>query len=216
MPLDPEDIEKFLENTSNDKLNTELLYMLIKRIDRLCFEECEIDRIACTLTPMCTRRFLLRLRIKNNLTIDEIPKFCYNVQKNTINRDFYQKTVVYKPFDAYLYLIDFLDVFFHGDYRKLNKFISFKNWDEVLKIFNERIERGENFQYQLTENFIVFKYGERIHVIFINKKYALSNANKENIVSLEILYSLCELNRRLFFPDFKVKYYPLKFVKISI
>ncbi len=215
MPLDPENIEKFLENTSNDKLNTELLYMLIKRIDKLCFEECEIDRIACTLTPMCTRRFLLRLRIKNNLTIDDIPKFCYSVHKNVLYRDFYGKTVVYKPIDAYLYLIDFLDVFFHGDYRKLNKFISFKNWDDLLKIFNERIEKGEDFHYQLTENYIIFKYGERIHVIFINEKYALCNANKENIVSLEILYSLCELYRRLFFPDFKVKYNPLKFVEIS-
>jgi len=215
MPLDPEHIEKFLENTSNDKLNTELLYMLVKRIDKLCFEECEVDRIACTLTPMCTRRFLLRLRIKNNLTIDDLPKFCYSVLKDVLYRDFYGKTVVYRPFDSYLYLIDFLDVFFHGDYRKLNKFISFKNWDDVLKIFNERIERGEDFQYRLTENYIVLKYGERIHVIYINEKYALCNANKENISSLEILYCLCELYRRLFFPDFKVKYNSLEFVEIS-
>ena len=215
MPLDPDHIENFLENTSNDKLNSELLYMLIKSIDKLCFEECEIDRIACTLTPMCTRRFLLRLRIKNNLTIDDLPKFCYSVLKDILHRDFYAKTVVYKPFDAYLYLIDFLDVFFHGDYRKLNKFISFENWDDALKIFDDRIERGEDFQYQLTKNYIVFKYGERIHVIFINEKYALCNANKENITSLEILYCLCELYRRLFFPEFKVKYNPLNFVEIS-
>ena len=112
MPLDPNHIIKFLENISNDKFSSEMLYLLINRIDKLCLEECQIDRIACTLTPMCTRRFLLKLRIKNNLTIDDLPQFCYNVQKNMLYRDFYEKTVVYKPFDAYLYLVDFLDVFF--------------------------------------------------------------------------------------------------------
>ncbi|MFX0187929.1 MAG: hypothetical protein ACFE8A_09345 [Candidatus Hodarchaeota archaeon] len=215
MPLDPNHLIKFFENISNDKFSSEMLFLLINRIDKLCFEECQIDRIACTLTPMCTRRFLLKLRIKNNLTIDDLPQFCYSVQKNTLYRDFYGKTVVYKPFDAYLYLIDFLDVFFHGDYRKLNKFISFKNWDETFKIFDDRIDRGEDFRYQLTGSYLIFKYSERIHIIFINENYALCNANKENIVNLEILYGLCELHRKLFFPEFKVKYNPSKFVEIS-
>ena len=215
MPLDPEHIEKFLENTSNDKLNTELLYMLIKRIDKLCFEECEIDRIACTLTPMCTRRFLLRLRIKNNLTIDDLPKFCYSVQKNVLHRDFYGKTVVYKPFDAYLYLVDFLDTFYHGDYRLLNKYISFKDWNEVLKIFDERIEKGEDFRYYLTDNYIVFNYGERIHVVFLNEQYGLCNAKRETIVDLEILYGLCQLYRSFFFPEFKVKLEHSEYVEVT-
>ncbi|MFW9898880.1 MAG: hypothetical protein ACFFDO_06435 [Candidatus Thorarchaeota archaeon] len=215
MPLDPNHLINFLKNISNDKFSSEMLFLLINRIDKLCFEECQIDRIACTLTPMCTRRFLLKLRIKNNLTIDELPKFCYSVQKNTLYRDFYGKTVVYKPFDAYLYLIDFLDVFFHGDYRKLNKFISFENWDDTFKIFDDRIDKGENFQYQITGNYIIFKYGDRIHIIFLNEKYALCNANRENIISLDILYGLCELHRKFFFPEFKVKYNPSKFVEIS-
>lgn len=215
MPLDPNHLINFLENISNDKFSSEMLFLLINRIDKLCFEECQIDRIACTLTPMCTRRFLLKLRIKNNLTIDDLPEFCYSVQKNALYRDFYGKTVVYKPFDAYLYLIDFLDVFFHGDYRKLNKFISFKNWDDTFKIFDDRIDRGEDFRYQLTGNYMIFKYGDRIHIIFINEKYALCNAHRENINSLEILFGLCELYRKFHFPEFKVKYNPSKFVEIS-
>ena len=215
MPLDPKHIIKFLENISYDRDSTEMLYLLIKRIDQLC-SDCEIDRIQCTLTPLCTRRFLLRLRIKNNLTLEDLPKFCYSVLKNVLHRDFYSKTVVYKPFDAYLYLLDFLDVFFHGDYRKLNKFISFKNWEDALKIFNERIERGEDFQYQLTDNYMVFKYADKIHAIFLNENYALCNANRENIVDLEILYALCELYRRQFFPEFKVRFKPSKYVEIAL
>ncbi|MFX1394314.1 MAG: hypothetical protein ACFFAH_12175 [Promethearchaeota archaeon] len=215
MPLDPIHIVKFLENALDDKFSSEMLNLLINRLDKLCFEECQIDRIACTLTPMCSRRFLLRLRIKNNLSIDDLPQFCYNVQKNMLHRDFYGKTVIYKPFDAYLYLIDFLDVFFHGDYRKLNKFISFKNWDDALKIFDARIKSGDDFRYNLIENYLVFKYGDRIHVIFFNEKYALCNANRETIANLEILYGLCELYRKLYFPEFKVNLNSTKYVEIS-
>ena len=206
MPLDPKHIINFLENTSNDKFNSQLLHLLLNKIDKLCFEECQIDRIACTLTPMCTRRFLLKLRIKNGLTVDDLPKFCYSVQKNILHRDFYGKTVVYKPFDAYLYQVDFLDVFFHGDYRKLNKFISFRKWEETLQIFDERINKGDNFIYELTENYLVFKYDEKIHVMFLNENYALCNANRETITDLEILYALCEIHRRQFFPEFKITF----------
>lgn len=215
MPLETNHIVKFLENSLDDKFSSEMLNLLINRLDKLCFEECQIDRIACTLTPMCSRRFLLRLRMKNNLSIDDLPQFCYNVQKNMLHRDFYGKTVIYKPFDAYLYLIDFLDVFFHGDYRKLNKFISFKNWDEALKIFDARIKGGDDFRYALTENYLIFKYSDRIHVIFLNEKYVLCNANRENITSLEILCGLCDLYRKHYFPEFKVKLNSTKYVEIT-
>ena len=219
MPLEPKHILDFLEDTVNDKFNSEIINLLLKRLNELCFQECQIDRIQCTLTPLCTRRFLLKLRIKNGLTLDDLPKFCYSVHKNVVLRDFREKTIVYRPYDAYLYLIDFLDIFFHGDYRKLNKFISFKNWDDAIKIFDYRINKGkENFQYYLidNQNYIIIKYGERIHVIYINEKYVLCNANRENIVSLELLYGLCVLFSKIYFPEAKVKFFPSKYVEISI
>ncbi|GAH96548.1 unnamed protein product, partial [marine sediment metagenome] len=75
----------------------ELISLLKTRIDKLCFEECERDRITCTLQPKCSRRFLLKLRIKGGLTIDDLPKFCYSVHKGVVERFFRHKTVIYRP-----------------------------------------------------------------------------------------------------------------------
>ncbi len=216
MPIIPDHILKFLGNNANDKLNTELVDLLIKRINKLCLEECQIDRILCTLTPQCTRRFLLKLRIKNGLTEDDLPKFCYSVLKSTVQREFLEKTVVYRPTDVYLFLIDFLDIFFHGDYRKLNKFLSFKSWDEAKKILDSRIEESkENFQYHLTDNYFIFKFEDKLHIFFINKNYVLINATREEIASLELLKGLCELFIRTYNLNFLVDLEPSKYISIK-
>ncbi|MHA1273898.1 MAG: hypothetical protein ACTSVV_15130 [Promethearchaeota archaeon] len=217
MPLSPRHIEDFLADETNDKLNTELLDLLIKRINQLCFEECQIDRITCTMSPSCSRRFLLKLRIKNGLPREDLPLFCYDIQKKTIMRDFRGKSVIYKPFDAYLYLIDFLDIFFHGDYRKLNKFLTFKEFDKALKIFDDRREnRNENFIYIFTDNYIVFDYENRIHVIFLEKNYVLCNALRDSIESLELLKAICDLHAKPFFPNIKVNLIPGDSVELSM
>ena len=218
MPLQPEHIAKFLDEDVDAKFKTELLKLLRERIDRLCFKECEIDRIQCTLTPLCTRRTLLKIRLLNGLTLKDQPNFCYSVHKNIIFRDFRNKTVIYKPNDAYLYLIDFFDVFFHGDYRKLNKFFSKEDFKEAKKIFNDRINnRDENFSYLLTKDreFMLFKYEDKIHVCFINEKYALCNANREKIADLELLFGLCKLFSRIYFPEVKLKLIPNEYVEIT-
>jgi hypothetical protein len=191
-----------LNNESETKFKTELLDLLNTKIRALCFDECERDRIVCTLTPLCSRRFLLKLRIKNGLSIEDLPQFCYSVHKGVIERDFRNKTVVYKPYDTYLYLIDFLDVFFHGEYRKLNKYISFENWEEAKKIFNDRIKnRNENFTYLLTDNYFIFKFEDKIHVMFLEEKFVLCNANREKIHSLDLLFGICNLYAEQFFPE---------------
>jgi hypothetical protein len=217
MQIKPDDILNFLNNESDSKFKSELIDLLRNRIDKLCFEECQIDRILCTLTPLCTRRFLLKLRIKNNLKLDDLPKFCYSVHKGVVERFFRNKTVVYRPYDAFLYLIDFLDVFFHGDYRKLNKFVSFKNWEEAFKIFDDRIQnRNENFDYLLTDNYLIFKFEDRIHVVFLNELYVLCNANRENIPDLELLQGVCKLYSGIYFPEIKLRQRRSKHVEITV
>ena len=218
MPLQPENINKFLENDSDTKNRAELIELLNKRITKLCFEECQVDRILCTLSPLCSRRFLLKLRVLSGLSIEDQPKFCYSVHKNIVLRDFRNKTVVYRPLDAYLYLIDFLDVFFHGDYRKLNKFLSKREFKQAKSIFDDRINnRDEDFQYLISknENYIDFQYGDKIHVIFIDKGYVLCNANRERIISLELLESLIHLFSRMYFPEVKIRLIPNEHVEVT-
>ena len=208
MPLTSDHLRNLLQGSQLDKEINELTELMVERIDQLCFEECQIDRIACTLQPKCRQRWLLKLRMLNNLKFEEMPQFCYSVHKGIIQRDFLNKTVVYKPTDSLIFLIDFLDVFFHGDYRKLNKFLSKRDFKEAIKIFDDRIQnRDENFQYIISnnKNFMIFKFEEKIHVLFINENYALCNATRESITNLELLRGLCELFARIFFPEVKLK-----------
>jgi hypothetical protein len=117
-----------------------------------------------------------------------------------------------------LYLIDFFDDFFHGDYRKLTKFFSKKDFKEANKIFDDRINnRDEHFQYLLTDdkNFMVFKYEDKIHVAFIKENYALCNATREYITDLELLFGLCKLFARIYFPEIKLKLIPTNCVEIK-
>ncbi len=217
MPLQPEHIKNFLNDQSEPKFSSEVLDILIQRLDELCFEECQIDRIACTLQPKCLRRFLLKLRIKNNLQMEDLPKFCYSVQKGNIERDYRKKTVVYKPYDSYLFLVDFVDIYMHGDYRLLNKYISFKKWKETFEILDDRINnRNEKFVYLHTGDYLIFKFDERLHIIYINEKYVLCNANREKIPSLELLYGICQLYIKLYFPEVKSYLNPSKFVEIAV
>ena len=218
MPLTPEHIDKFITMESDSKTKGELLDLLNNRIKNLCFEECERDRILCTLSPMCSKRFLLKLRMLNGLTLEDQPKFCYSVHKNIIQRDFRNKTVIYKPFDTYLYLIDFLDVFFHGDYRKLNKFLSKGDIKSAKEIFDDRINnRDEDFHYFSTadKNFLIFMFEERIHIVFLNEKYALCNANREQIANLEILKGLTDMFSILYFPEIERQLVPNDYVEIK-
>ncbi|MFX1309757.1 MAG: hypothetical protein ACFE9M_02790 [Promethearchaeota archaeon] len=217
MPLSPDHIIKYLDNESDTKIKTELIDILRKRIDKLCFDECQIDRIQCTLAGLCNKRHLLKLRIKSGLSIGDLPEFCYSVHKGVIERFFRNKTIIYRPYDAYLYLIDFLDVFFHGDYRKLNKYITSNKWEEVFEIFDDRIHnRGEKFEYLKIDNYLIFKFEERIHIAFLDEKYVLCNANRENIPSLELLNGICQLYAELYFPEINLSYIPTKHIEISL
>ncbi|MFX1302051.1 MAG: hypothetical protein ACFE9X_01710 [Promethearchaeota archaeon] len=217
MPLQPENILKYLMDESDTKINSELIDILRKRIDKLCFEECQVDRILCTLSPLCEKRHLLKLRIKSGLNMEDLPQFCYSVHKGVIERYFRNKTIIYRPYDAYLYLIDFLDVFFHGDYRKLNKFFSLNKWEEIFKIFDDRIHnRNENFDYLKTDNYFIFKFEDRIHVVFLNEKYVLCNANRENITSIELLNSICQLYAKIYFPEVNLQLISSKYIEIAL
>ena len=217
MPLQPDHILKYLNRESDTKNKSELIDLLRDTIDKLCFEECQVDRIACTLQPKCSRRHLLKLRIKSGLNLEDLPKFCYSVHKGVVERFFRNKTVIYRPYDSYLYLIDFLDVFFHGDYRKLNKFISLNKWEDVFKVFNDRIHnRDEKFDYLKSDNYLLFKFEDRIHIVFLKEKYVLCNASREHIESLELLNGVCKLYAGIYFPEVKLNYIPSKQVEITL
>ncbi|TFF99758.1 MAG: hypothetical protein EU541_04120 [Promethearchaeota archaeon] len=216
MPLEESHLLQFLNNPVNERFNSEMLELLIKEIDQLCFKQCQVDRITCTLNPMCTRRFLLNLRIKKGLDLEELPKFCYSVQKGVIERYLKGRTVVYKPSDSYLFLIDFLDIFFHENYRRLNKFITFENWEEAEQIMKEETKDKENITYQKINNYLLIKYEDELHVVFLDKGYALCNADKEGILDIELIKGIIDLYSKILFPEVYVKLAREEYVKVRI
>jgi len=62
---------------------------------------------------------------------------------------------------------------------------------------------------------MIFKFDDRIHVIYINEKYALVNANRENIVSLELLLGLIILYAQIYFPEVSMKLVTSQYVSVS-
>jgi len=216
MPLEDSDIIQFLNNPVNERFNSEMIDLLIQEIDNLCFKKCQVDRITCTLNPMCTRRFLLNLRIRKGLDLEELPKFCYSVQKGVIERYLKGRTVVYKPSDSYLFLIDFLDIFFHENYRRLNKFITFKNWEEAKELIDEEIANGKEISYQKTDRYFFIKYNDELHVIFLDKGYVLCNADREDILNIEQIKGILDLYSDDLFPEVNIKSNQDNVVKIRI
>ena len=67
MSLDYSDILKYISKSSKDKNVKELISILIDQIEDICFQKCQVDRVACVLTPRCSRRFLLNMRLKNKI-----------------------------------------------------------------------------------------------------------------------------------------------------
>lgn len=216
MPLEDKQIIQFLTNPVNERYNSEMIDLLRKEINNLCFKECQVDRITCTLNPMCTRRFLLNMRIKKGLELEELPKFCYNVQKGVIERYLKGRTVVYKPSDSYLFLIDFLDIFFHENYRRLNKFITFKNWEEAEQLLDDANEEGQNISYYRTENYFIVKYEDEVHVIFLNEGYVLCNADREDIIDTELIKGILDLYSKKDFPEARVESVQNDYIKVRI
>ena len=53
-------------------------------------------------------------------------------------------------------------------------------------------------------------------IIFFEEGYALCNANRENIVSIEMLYSLCKLYADIYFPEVNLSLLGSKHVEISV
>ncbi len=63
---------------------------------------------------------------------------------------------------------------------------------------------------------MIFKFEERIHVVFLNEKYVLCNANREDIANLELLNGICQLYADIYFPEVNLKFISDKYVEISL
>jgi len=190
MNTDFHSIIDFLLKHGFKKQNTELLKIFAKEIDNLC-AKCQRDRIQCTLSPLCSRRFLLKLRIKSGAKLDDVPKFCYRQLVNLIARDKEKKRTLYRPVDSYIYLLDFFAIFFPKNYRSLFKNLSFRKYEEaidVLESFKRKMK--DDFRYFLTENYLIIEFYEKIYLSYLKEQYVCCNLRRDEISDINLLENL--------------------------
>jgi len=190
MNTDPHSIIDFLLRNGFKKQNTELLKKIAKDIDALCIR-CQRDRIQCTLSPLCSRRFLLKLRIKSGAKLDDVPKFCYRQLVNLIARDKEKKRTLYRPVDSYIYLLDFFAIFFPKNYRSLFKNLSFRKYEEAINVLESfKRKMKDDFRYFLTENYLIIEFYEKIYLSYLKEQYVCCNLRRDEISDINLLENL--------------------------
>jgi len=187
MNTDPRSIVDFLLKHGFRKQNLELLKKVAEDIDALC-TKCQQDRIQCTLSPLCSRRFLLKLRIKSGAKLDDVPTFCYRQLVSLIARDKEKKRTIYKPVDSYIYLLDFLAIFFPKDYRSLFKNLSFRNYEEAIEVLESfKKKMKDDFRYFLTDNYLIIEFYEKIYLSYLKEQYVCCNLRRDEIFDINLL-----------------------------
>jgi len=187
MNTDPRAIIDFLLKYGSKKQNSELLKKFAGDIDSLC-NRCQQDRIQCSITPLCSRRYLLKLRIKSGAKLEDLPKFCYRQLVNMIARFKEKKRTLYKPRDAYIFLLDFLAIFFPKHYRALFKSLSFRNYEESIDVLeNFRKKNKDDFRYLLKEKHLLIEFNDNLYIVFLKELYVCCILRHEPLYDIDLL-----------------------------
>lgn len=91
--------------------------ILVDAMEKIC-EECQRDRIRCSLDPMCQERKYLMLLIEAGVPEEEYPQFCYSKKGEEIYRYFFKKTLIVPVRDAVYPIHKLILYLFPGKKRK--------------------------------------------------------------------------------------------------
>lgn len=190
MNTDPRSIVDFLLKIATRKQNSELLKKFAKDLDSLC-SKCQQDRIQCSITPLCSKRHLLKLRIISGAKLEDLPKFCYRQLVSQIARDKEKKRTLFRPLDSYIFLLDFLAIFFPKHYRALFKNLSFLNYEESIDVLEsfQKQNKGK-FRYLLKQKHLLIEFQGKLYIIFLKEHYVCCLLRKESIYDSDLLEDL--------------------------
>jgi hypothetical protein len=187
-----------------------LKQLLFKEINEYC-AACEGDRMLCVMSPKCTERILLKVRMQADATPDQLPRFCYSQSLNNLKRYLEKKTTLYQPVDVWIYAQDYIDVVFpklkiqtfkqnlknpkeiHNAIRKSNVpavYFDLKNID--AQMFRRIIERDKmikegTFLYDLRDTFLLIWYEKQISITDFETNITVCNAAYDIIEKLTIV-----------------------------
>jgi len=184
---------------------------LIQYIENLC-AECQSDRMTCVLSPMCRRRFLIKIRILTGSLMEDLPKFCYAQVISNLKRFKDKKTALYTPIDELVYVEDLFDIFFPKISKDLVNFCISGKIKEAVNIITkskipanysksqkekqgilrnilklDKMIKEGSFIYDISQNYFVIWNEKNLYIANIKNGYAICNAHREIIDSIELL-----------------------------
>lgn len=168
-------------------------------------DECQSDRMTCTVRPMCKKRRWLSLLIKAGVSKEEIPQFCYERQIQAVQSFLSKERYFYEPEDCTVYLKDFLDLLSQKTSYYLSKLLENEDYDEVSweiefflrKKFNRVrvLNLGESIIAMTDYSLWYFNY---------LGNYVILNLMDEKITNQELLLSLLKFLNRYCKLDVKI------------
>jgi len=172
-------------------------------------QECQRDRMVCSLSPMCFRRHYMNLLIKAGAEFEELPPFCYSQQLSNIQRFLQKKRTLYPATDSIIYLRDFLKLAFEADSKQLLKFfekIDTAGAARLLQKMRER-EKALNLRFRLTNNYCLLALEEVIFLLDIRENLAKIDPRREEIFFRETFFLLLELYSEIYRIQYSQKQY---------
>ena len=133
-------LERYLQKSHITKQEMVWIKKLLFEDLKTYCDKCESDRMLCVLSPSCTERVLIKLRLRANAIKEDLPQFCYLQDITNLRRYIGKRTVLYNPTDLFLFNDDFFDVIFENNAKLLKKY-DIKHPDESNRDLKKQLKK---------------------------------------------------------------------------
>lgn len=193
---------------------TWLKKLIFKQLKEFC-DACETDRMLCVLSPACSERILLKVRMQSGAIKTNLPQFCYAQNITNLKRFLEKKTTLYEPTDILIFNEDFIDLFFPRlsiilrTYNERNQAQSIKEIHNIIKrtnipainfeeknldsqIFRRIIDKDKlikegTFIYQISKYIFIVWFDKSIFICDLKSGITIANAKRDTIQDINIL-----------------------------
>ncbi len=169
-------------------------------------KECQDDRLICTVKPLCEKRKWLSLLIKAGVPSKSWPQFCYEKQKQIIEKTINKQKTFYEPEDCTMMLQDFFPLVSQANPTKLMKMLENEEYDQLAwtieSVFRSKYTRVLSLNL---EDLIIIIADDIVWYFDVVERYVVLNLNEERLFNQQTL---------LAYLKFLTKYYKLTDVKI--
>lgn len=166
---------------------------------------CQDDRMTCTVRPLCEKRKWLSFIIKSGVPIQQLPRFCYELQQKIVERTLNKEKYFYEPEDCALYLDDFLLKVSQFSTTKLARMLENEEYDELSWSIESFLRSKFNKVASLNlGEVLVVLADDRLWYFDYLDKYIIMHVNDERIANQANLLSLLKVFNKYYKHDAKI------------